>query len=109
VRTHNRFGPSQPAGPFEQRLKQKFPNSLHRAIFGLDNFRILARSRITLNKHIDAAENDAGNMRLFEATGMGACLLTDWKPGLQEIFEPDVEVVAYKNIDECVEKVRLRP
>jgi spore maturation protein CgeB len=44
-------------------------------------------------------------MRLFEATGMGACLLTDWKTDLQDIFEPDKEVVAYRSAEECVEKV----
>ena len=45
-------------------------------------------------------------MRLFEATGVGACLLTDSKENLGELFEPDAEVVAYRDADECVEKVR---
>jgi spore maturation protein CgeB len=43
-------------------------------------------------------------MRLFEATGMGACLLTDWKPNLTELFEPDVEVAVYRTPAECVDK-----
>jgi spore maturation protein CgeB len=86
-------------------LEQRFPGRSHPAVFGLENFRILARSRITFNNHIDAAEGHAGNMRLFESTGMGTCLLTDWKKDLSEIFEPDREVIAYRNADECVEKV----
>jgi len=86
-------------------LDQSFPDRSHPPVFGLDNFRILARSHLTFNNHIDAAEGHAGNMRLFEATGMGACLLTDWKTDLQDIFEPDKEVVAYRSAEECVEKV----
>ncbi len=43
-------------------------------------------------------------MRLFEATGVGSCLLTDWKNNLSDLFEPDAEVVAYRNAEECIEK-----
>ena len=45
-------------------------------------------------------------MRLYEATGVGTCLLTDWKPNLHELFEPDKEVVAYQSPEECVEKIK---
>lgn len=75
--------------------------------YGWRMFQVLAASRLTLNSHIDAAGNHAANMRLFEATGVGACLLTDWKPNLKEYFEIDKEVVAYRTVDECVEKIRF--
>ena len=87
-------------------IQDRYPDRFHDPVFGLNNFEILGRSRITLNKHIDCAENYAGNARLFEATGMGACLLTDWKVNLEEIFEPDVEVVTYRSHEECSEKAR---
>jgi spore maturation protein CgeB len=45
-------------------------------------------------------------MRLFEATGVGACLLTDWKENLARLFEPDKEVLTYNSAAECVEKVK---
>lgn len=89
-----------------QTIQDRYPERFYPPVFGLNNFEILGRSRITLNKHIDCAENYAGNARLFEATGMGTCLLTDWKVNLGDIFEPDVEVVTYKNSDECIEKAR---
>jgi spore maturation protein CgeB len=89
-----------------QTIQDSYGERFHDAVFGLNNFEILGRSRITLNKHIDCAENYAGNARLFEATGMGACLLTDWKVNLGDIFEPDVEVVTFKSAEECVEKAR---
>ncbi|MDT5295719.1 MAG: spore maturation protein CgeB, partial [Acidobacteriota bacterium] len=75
-------------------------------LFGLSMFRQLRSSRVTLNTHIDISPASASNMRLFEATGVGACLLTDWKPNLPTLFEPDAEVLTYRSPDECVEKVR---
>jgi spore maturation protein CgeB len=61
---------------------------------------------LTLNKHIDVSEGYANNMRLFEATGMGACLVTDWKDNLAEFFEPAKEVVAYRSTEECIDLLR---
>ncbi|HEU4796164.1 MAG TPA: glycosyltransferase [Pyrinomonadaceae bacterium] len=75
-----------------------------RPLFGLEMFQQLQRTRVSLNTHIDISATYASNMRLYEATGAGSCLLTDWKSNLGELFEPDVEVVTYKSADECVEK-----
>lgn len=75
-------------------------------VWGLEMYRALARSRITLNRHINVAENYANNMRLYEATGMGAMLLTDRKDNLGDLFEVGKEVVAYDSADEAVEMVR---
>lgn len=74
-------------------------------LWGYDMYRQLQRSKIALNIHIDMAEQFAANMRLYEATGVGTMLLTDWKVNLPELFEPGVEVVAYRSIAECVELV----
>jgi spore maturation protein CgeB len=75
-------------------------------VWGLDMYRTLARSRITLNRHIDVAECYANNMRLYEATGMGAMLLTDQKDNLSDLFNVGKEVVAYRSIAEACEMVR---
>jgi spore maturation protein CgeB len=69
-------------------------------------FQVLHDSKITLNTHADTSTRYASNMRLFETTGVGTCLLTDWKENLFELFEPDREVVAYCSAEDCVEKVR---
>jgi spore maturation protein CgeB len=79
---------------------------LQPAVFGLDMYRTLMRSKLSFNSHIDIAVNSASNMRLFEATGVGSCLVTDWKANLTRLFEPDLEVVTYKSAAECVEKVQ---
>jgi len=78
----------------------------HEAAWGLEMYEVLHRSSITLNHHIDVAEAYAGNLRLFEATGVGTLLVTDWKKNLHEMFEPGKEIIAYRTPEECVELVR---
>jgi hypothetical protein len=73
--------------------------------WGLDMYRVLAKSRIALNRHIDVAEDYANNMRLYEATGVGTMLITDAKGNLSELFEPGDEVVTYSNESELVEQI----
>ena len=75
----------------------------HGPVFGLDLFSAFSRSKITLNRHIDVAENNANNMRLYEATGCGALLITDAKDNLHELFEAGKEVLAYNSPEEAVE------
>jgi spore maturation protein CgeB len=77
----------------------------HGEAWGLDMYRVLARSRIVVNRHIDAAEGHANNMRLYEATGCGALLLTDPGHNLAELFQPGVEVVAYEDARDLAGKI----
>lgn len=73
----------------------------HGEAWGLDMFSLLGQSKVTINRHIDVAENNANNMRLFEATGCGALLITDYKDNLEDLFEIGREVVAYRTPEEC--------
>jgi spore maturation protein CgeB len=93
---------SMPALPMIPELREV----LHPPVFGLKMFETLARSKVTFNKHIDASPFSASNMRMFEATGSGTCLMTDAKRNIRELFEPDYEVVTYETTGECIEKVR---
>ena len=45
------------------------------------------------------------NARRFEAAGCGAFQIADWKPNLQEYFEPEKEIVTFRTLDELKEKV----
>jgi len=78
----------------------------HEPLYGLAMFRKLRESRVTLNTHIELSRQSASNMRMFEATGVGTCLLTDRKDRLSDLFVPDAEVVTYGSAAECAEKVR---
>lgn len=73
--------------------------------WALEMYNVLHNADIALNFHINAAENFANNMRLFEATGVGALLLTDAKDNLREMFEPDRDVAVYHSPEECVEMI----
>lgn len=74
--------------------------------WGLGMYETLRRSRVTVNRHIDVAEEYANNMRLFEATGVGTLLVTDKKRNLSQYFEPGVEVLAYETFEEAAELCR---
>ena len=103
VRKVNRWK-SRPG--FPQYFNDRIIRRAHEPLFGLAMFQQLHNSKVALNTHIDISPLSASNMRLFEATGVGTCLLTDWKVNLPELFEPDVEVVTYRSSEECIEKVR---
>jgi spore maturation protein CgeB len=80
-------------------------NHYHGPVWGFDNYAVLARSAMTLNVQIDNAGDFADNIRLYEATGLGAMLITDAKRNLASIFEPGKEVVAYEGIEDCIKLV----
>ncbi len=73
--------------------------------WGMEMYQILRNSKITLNHHGNVPPF-ANNMRLYEATGVGTLLLTDWKANLQEMFEPGREVAAYRSVEECIELIK---
>ncbi len=73
--------------------------------WGREMYKILSHSKIALNHHGDVLPY-ANNGRLYEATVMGALLITDWKENLPEMFEPGKEVVAYRSPEECAELVQ---
>jgi len=72
-------------------------------VYGRDMFKTLGSSSIQLNIHGDNSLQ-AGNMRLYEATGMGSLLLTDWKSNIADIFDPEKEIVTFRNNAEAIEK-----
>jgi len=102
-----RVAPEQSfAATAEQEIDERISRRTRPPVFGIKMFQLLRQSRVVLNTHIDVSPLSASNMRLFEATGVGACLLTDWKENLAELFEPDKEVLTYRSTAECVEKIR---
>jgi hypothetical protein len=88
-------------------LEPKLPlhASYHGQAWGLNMYNILYNSNIVLNNHINIADRFANNMRLYEATGVGTLLITDYKDNLHTLFEPGSEVIAYRSAEECVELV----
>jgi len=78
----------------------------HSDVYGLDMYQVIADSRIVVNNHINQAKIYAANMRLFEVTGAGACLVTDYKENLSDYFDINNEIVTYKTNAELLSKVK---
>jgi len=87
--------------PSGSRIKR----SHHGMIWGKDMYNLLYNARIGINRHIDISENYANNMRLYETTGVGTLLITDYKDNLNDIFEIGKEVEIYHNERELIEKI----
>jgi spore maturation protein CgeB len=75
-------------------------------VYGLDFYQVIRDSWVSLNIHADSSPRYASNMRLYEATGVGSCLLTDWKSNLPALFDIDKEIVSYRSSAEALEKAR---
>lgn len=73
--------------------------------YGEEMLMAMQRSLLCLNSHIDGIHT-AANMRLFEATGMGCCLITEAFDDVAKYFELDDEIVTYSSPDECISKVK---
>lgn len=73
-------------------------------VWGLEMFDVLQKSLITLNIHESLLNGDVGNMRMFEASGVGTMLLNDYGNNLSQLFEIDKEIVTYKSFPEALEK-----
>jgi spore maturation protein CgeB len=90
----------------ENRTSPKLKPYMRPAIFGMEMMTAFRHSALALNHHGEVAGGMTNNIRVFEATGAGSCLLTDWTSDLADFFEPDREVVAYRSAEECGEKAR---
>ena len=89
-------------------LRLLFPERFHGAVHGVEMFDILSRSRITFNRHVGfmLQASCVGNMRMFEATGVGACLVNESGVNMRVLFEEDTEIVTYDSPEEAAEKVK---
>lgn len=96
----------RPQDPSGASILNDFPDLCHPPVFGLDMYRVLAGAPIVLHHGLDNIGANAGALRLFEATGVGAPLLTDASTGLSSLFEVGEEVLAYRTPQECAGLLR---
>ncbi|MGJ0365511.1 CgeB family protein [Aliarcobacter cryaerophilus] len=75
------------------------------AIYGKDIYQIIKQSKIVLNIHSNDSKF-ARNIRLFEVTGIGSFLISDYKPNMNKIFKEKVEAVTFKTNDEAIELIK---
>ncbi len=87
-------------------INPKLKPLLKPSVFGLPMFQVLRDSKIALNIHADSSPTHASNGKLFETTGVGTLLVTDWRDNLPQLFTPGSEVLAYRSPDEAAELIR---
>lgn len=79
---------------------------LRAPVYGKVMYDVIKNAKVVLNIHADSSPIYASNMRLFETTGIGSCLLTDWKTNINEIYKEDIEVLTFRSEQECVDKAK---
>lgn len=78
-----------------------------RTIPSADIPQVLWRSWVSLNTSMSSQEQKLQiKARNFEVPASRALLLTEYAPGLEHYFKPNVEAVFWTSADECVEKAQ---
>jgi len=91
----------------------------HGPRFGIEMYKTLRSGRIVLdararhlyfdqalNQLVDMGRNETANMRIFEVTGCGSFLLTEFFDNLEDFFEIGKEIEIYRDSDELKRKIR---
>jgi spore maturation protein CgeB len=81
-------------------------STIEGSAWGRVMYEVLARSLVTVNTHGRIAGEDANNLRLYEATGMGALLVTDARRNMSQLFDVGSEAVTYTDAEDCARIVR---
>jgi len=87
-------------------LCQLLPEKCMPPVFGLKMYDLMRRSDILFNIHTNLTRGESANMRLFESTGVGTCLMTEESKNISDLFSSDSEIVTYSSVDDCLEKVK---
>ena len=74
--------------------------------WGRRMYEVYAASKIVVNRHGEVAQGFANNMRLFEAAGMGALVMTEQAPNLADLLVPGKECIAYEGAADLIESIR---
>jgi spore maturation protein CgeB len=88
-------------------LSFNFRNKINKPNFGYDYYNSINNSKISLNIHTEAMGYTAGNIRLFEITGMKSCMITENFNNISDLFEPDKDIVTYINFEDLEEKIQF--
>lgn len=76
------------------------------AAWGKQMRNVFARSKIVINRHGPVADGYSVNFRMFEATGLGALLVTEQGKNTSDLFEPGKEVLTYNSSAEAADLIQ---
>ena len=84
-------------GPVAKMVQSRF-------VAGKEKSKAFLGAKIVVN-NMHPAEIWGANVRMFEVCGAGAFQLVDWRPGLAQLFEPDREIVTFRDVTELKHKI----
>jgi glycosyltransferase involved in cell wall biosynthesis len=85
-------------------LPWRMLNAVNGPVFLNELLEVFARSKIIINAHSDIAGQYKGNMRVFEALGTGAFMLSD-KGIYPEFLKDGEDFVSYENTNDLLDKI----
>lgn len=98
-----------PAGWIGPLRKYRRPANIRavgrRPIFGRELLTALGQAKIVVNGEIDMMGTDRGNMRIWEALGCGAAMLTD-EGRYDDAMKPGEHFVTYSGVEDMLEKAK---
>ena len=78
--------------------------SANRPLYGESLYDAISRSRIVVNRYADYNQDFKSNMRLFEAIGLGAFLISE-EGNYPDGFEPGIDFYTYGSIPELIAQI----
>lgn len=111
--TRNKYSSKITLYDFNKRLRNKYKKNLHYPISDDAMLKLYSQSKISLG-FLEVFENHDSSsiakqhlhLREFEAPMCGALYFTNYCDELTEFYEPDKEVVVYRNEHELLDKVK---
>ena len=76
-------------------------------VYGNEFLETIQKAKIVLNQHVQENIKYSGNIRMYEVTGLGSLLLTDYREDLAKKFVADEEIVVYRSDEELLEKIEF--
>ena len=85
-------------------LHDLFPKNCFYPIYGMEMYDEICSSNLVLNSHTDVSRNYSANMRLFETTGIGTCIITENSKNINSLFSKD-QIITYNDQEDCIRKI----
>jgi hypothetical protein len=93
-------------GPLKQfRRSKNIIATSEGPVFGRDLLRVLSAAKIVVNGAIDMAGSERGNLRIWEALGCGAALISD-EGKYPNGMSPQKDFAVYANVDSAIGQIR---
>ena len=96
--TEKRFGGLVPHLPW------RMLNAVNKPVFLNELLEVFAKSKIVINCHSDIAGQYKGNMRVFEALGIGSFMLSD-KGIYPKYLKDGIDFISYKDTNDLLNKI----